>query len=58
MALQIVCIGAPMIKQIVVSSIKNDAKMKQKPTALQGKKWEKRQLKTYTSAPIKVIVQC
>ena len=57
MDLQIVCIGAPMIKQIVVSSIRNDAKMKQKPTALWEKMGKEAQLKTSTSAPIKVIVQ-
>lgn len=30
-----VCTGAPMRKQIVVSSIKNDANIKQNPTALE-----------------------
>ena len=32
---QIACAGAPMIKQIVVSNIKNDAKTKQNPAALE-----------------------
>jgi len=34
MDLHTVCTGAPMRKQIVVSSIRNDAKMKQNPAAL------------------------
>lgn len=34
MDLHTVCTGAPIRKQIVVSSIKNDAKMKQNPAAL------------------------
>lgn len=38
MDLHTVCTGAPIRKQIVVSSIKNDAKMKQNPAALQKKR--------------------
>jgi len=32
---QTACAGAPMIKQIVVSNINNDAKIKQNPAALE-----------------------
>lgn len=45
MDLHTVCAGAPIIKQIVVSNIKSDAKMKQNPVALQ-KEGRKSNMKT------------